>query len=157
MKTKRKTNLIIRIWQAMFPKRATTERTHIMPTSTKTVKVVNYTPEATKEIVATYTANPTKETVTSLATKFGKTSRSIVAKLSREGVYKKAEYVAKNGEKPETKESKVERVAKAIGTTAEKLGGLESATKSALDLILAALAKPETEAGETPEGETEGA
>lgn len=124
-----------------------------MPTTTKTVKAVNYTPEATKEIVTAYTANPTKETVSALATKFGKTSRSIVAKLSREGVYKKAEYVAKNGEKPETKESKVERVAKAIGTTAEKLGGLEAATKGALDLILAALAKPEA----APAGETEGA
>jgi hypothetical protein len=160
MKTKRKTkpNLIVRIWQTMFPVVKLDQRKHIMSEKTKTVKTVkavNYTPEATKEIVFSYLENPTKETVTTLATKFGKTSRSIVAKLSREGVYRKAEYVAKNGEKPETKESKVERIAKAIGTTAEKMGGLEAATKNALDLILAALAKPE--ASESPEGETEGA
>jgi hypothetical protein len=138
----KKPNLLKRIWYWVFPKRNIEPRKHTM---SKKEKVVNYTPEMAKEIVETYTANPTKETVESLAVKFGKTSRSIVAKLSREGVYKKAEYVAKNGDKPETKESKVERIAKAMGTSSEKLGGLEAATKSALDLILAALAPAEAE------------
>ena len=106
---------------------------------TKKVKVPNYTPEQTATIVAAYTANPTKETVAALAVQFNKTTRSIVAKLSREGVYKKAEYVAKSGQKPETKESKVQRIAEMIGTTAEMLGGLEAATKGALDLVIGAL------------------
>jgi hypothetical protein len=116
-----------------------------------TTPKVNYTPEATATIVAAYVAAPTKETVTALATQFGKTTRSIVAKLSREGVYKKAEYVGKNGEKPETKEAKVATIAKMIGTTSDKLGGLETATKAALDLIIAAL-KAKEEAS-TPPGD----
>ena len=132
----------------MFPVVKPVERKHIM-SKTATVKAVNYTPEMTAAIVEAYKANATKETVATLATKFGKTSRSIVAKLSREGVYKKAEYIAKNGAKPETKEAKVEKIAVALGVAAEKLGGLEAATKVALDLILAAV----TPKAETPEGE----
>ena len=124
-----------------------------MPKTVKTVKPVNYTVEATAAIVAAYMLEPTKETVAELAAEFGKTTRSIVAKLSREGVYKKAEYVAKNGAKPETKEAKVEKIAKALGVAAEKLGGLEAATKVALDLIFSALA---AKVAVMPEGETEG-
>lgn len=99
-------------------------------------KTVNYTPEMTAEMVAAFTANPTKETVAALAAKMGKNVRSVIAKLSREGVYKKAEYVTKKGEKPETKEHKVARIAEAMGVTAEKLAGLENASKATLDLIL---------------------
>jgi hypothetical protein len=158
MKTKRnKQGFLKRIWYTMFPVvQPVKERKHIMTEKTKTVKVVNYTPEMTKVIVETYSANATKETVAALAAKFGKTTRSIVAKLSREGVYKKAEYVAKNGAKPETKEAKVEKIAKALGVAAEKLGGLEAATKVALDLIFAAVApKAETLEGDAPEGNAE--
>ena len=126
-------------------------------TETKKVVKVNYTPEATAAIVAAYMLSPTKDTVAELAAEFGKTSRSIVAKLSREGVYKKAEYVAKNGAKPETKEAKVEKIAKALGVAAEKLGGLEAATKVALDLILAAVTpKVVATEGDETEGDAEG-
>lgn len=119
-----------------------------MANTPKKEKVVNYTPEMTKAIVETYVSAPTSDTVKALAEEFGKSTRSIIAKLSREGVYKKAEYVAKNGEKPETKEAKVEKIANALGVTSDKLGGLEAATKLALNLILAALTAKETE-GET--------
>jgi hypothetical protein len=143
-----------RIWYTMFPVVKPVIRMHIMTETKKTVKV-NYTPEATAAIVAAYMLAPTKETVAELAAEFGKTTRSIVAKLSREGVYKKAEYVAKNGAKPETKEAKVEKIAKALGVAAEKLGGLEAATKVALDLILAAVT-PKVESAKADETETEG-
>jgi hypothetical protein len=103
------------------------------------VKTVNYTPEMTAEMLTEYLANPTKETVAALAEKFGKTSRSIVAKLSREKVYKKAEYVTKNGEKPEAKEHMVTEIAALLGVPAEKLGGLDKANKVALALIREAL------------------
>lgn len=53
-----------------------------------------YTETETKTLVETYAAKPTQETVQELAVLLGKTTRSIVAKLSREGVYKKAERVA---------------------------------------------------------------
>ena len=52
----------------------------------KTEKTVNYTPEQTAELVTAYQAAPTAETVSAFAEKLGKTTRSIVAKLSREGV-----------------------------------------------------------------------
>ena len=110
-------------------------------TDSKKVAKVNYTAEATATIVAAYKANPTKETVAEMATMFGKTPRSVIAKLSREGVYKAAEYVSKTGEKPETKETKVGNIALFLGVPAEKLAGLESATKATLDLIVAALRK----------------
>ena len=51
-------------------------------------KTVNYTPEQTAELVAAYVADSTEATVSAFAEKLGKTTRSIVAKLSREGVYK---------------------------------------------------------------------
>jgi hypothetical protein len=51
-------------------------------------KAVNYTPEMTKAVVETWTANPSAETLAALAKAHGKTVKSIVAKLVREGVYK---------------------------------------------------------------------
>jgi hypothetical protein len=101
-----------------------------------TAKTVNYTPEQTAEMVATYVANPTADTVAFLAAGMGKTVKSVVAKLAREGVYKKAEYVGKTGEKPVTKEALVAQLADALGVPAEQLNGVEKATKSALRLIL---------------------
>lgn len=106
----------------------------------KTVKTPNYTPDMTAEMVAAYMLAPTKETVSELAVKFGKTTRSIVAKLSREKVYKPAAYVTKNGEKPESKEHMVSEIAALLDVTADKLGGLEKANKAALAMIRVALA-----------------
>ena len=48
----------------------------------------NYTEEMVDAMVADYEANPTPETVSALSEEFGKSVRSIVAKLVREGVYK---------------------------------------------------------------------
>ena len=118
------------------------------------VKVVNYTPEQTARLIADYTANPSKDTVAALATAFGKTTKSVVAKLVREGVYKKAEKVAKDGTPVVHKNELVQKIADEIGVTSDKLDGLESAPKNALKLILAALAfegEPEAD----PEAEAE--
>ena len=104
-----------------------------------TAKVLNYSPEMTARMVADYTAAPTKATVEALAAALGKTTKSIVAKLSREGVYKKAEYVAKNGEKPIKKDAMVEVIAGLMDVTSDKLDGLEKAPKAALILIANAL------------------
>lgn len=101
--------------------------------------VVNYTPEMTLRMVEDYSINPTKDTVAALAVAFGKSTKSIIAKLSREGVYKKAEYVAKSGEKPVKKDAMVETIAALIGVASEKLDGLEKAPKVALGLIHNAL------------------
>ena len=47
----------------------------------------NYTEEQVNMMTEAYAANPSRETVDSLAETLGKTTRSIIAKLSREGVY----------------------------------------------------------------------
>ncbi len=95
-------------------------------------KAVNYTAEQTAFAIAEYQAG---QSVEFIAEKLGKTTRSIVAKLSREGVYKAKEYVSKTGEKPIAKEAFVSMIAEKLGVDAEKLGGLEKANKVALKLI----------------------
>lgn len=78
-------------------------------------KAVNYTPDQVAELVGAYTS-ATDETeradiVKEYAGKFGKNTRSIIAKLSREGVYQKAEKSSKvTGGKPETKEALAEKL-----------------------------------------------
>ena len=58
----------------------------------------NYTEEMVSEMTTAYTENPTRETVDMLAQQFGKTTRSIIAKLSREGVYIAQPRTTKSGE-----------------------------------------------------------
>lgn len=58
----------------------------------------NYTDEMVEQMTAQYEANPTRETVDALAETFGKTTRSIIAKLSREGIYKAQPRTTKTGE-----------------------------------------------------------
>ena len=58
----------------------------------------NYTDEMVAEMTEVYTANPNRETVDLLANKFGKSVRSIIAKLSREGVYVAQPRITKSGE-----------------------------------------------------------
>lgn len=53
----------------------------------KMANAKNYTDEMVAQMTAAYTENPTRETVDELASTLGKTTRSIIAKLSREGVY----------------------------------------------------------------------
>jgi hypothetical protein len=55
-------------------------------------KPVTYTPEQTLELVELYKAGQSTD---ELALAFGKSVRSIVAKLAREGVYQKKEKAAK--------------------------------------------------------------
>lgn len=105
-----------------------------------TTKIVNYTPEMTTKLVEAYTANPTKATVEAFAAEFGKTTKSIVAKLSREGVYVKATPVAKDGTPVAKKDTLVEKIAEALGEPSDKLEGLEKAPKNVLKMILAAMA-----------------
>ena len=66
--------------------------------SDKTMATANYTEQQTKEMVAQYEAAPTKETVVAIAEKLGKNTRSVIAKLSREGVYKAQPRTTKRGE-----------------------------------------------------------
>ena len=58
----------------------------------------NYTEEMVNEMTKAYSENPTRDTVDALAQQFGKTTRSIIAKLSREGVYIAQPRTTKSGE-----------------------------------------------------------
>ena len=53
---------------------------------------VNYTEEQVAVMIEKYSNNPTRETVEFLAQEMDKSIKSIIGKLSREGVYKKTEY-----------------------------------------------------------------
>jgi hypothetical protein len=103
-------------------------------------KAINYTPEMTLQIVEAYKANPTADTVATLAETFGKTVRSIVAKLSREGVYQKKEYVTKAGERPVKKDTHADAIGAILGLSEGEVDSLTKANKSALVKIFAALA-----------------
>lgn len=104
-----------------------------------TEKTVNYTEEQTTEMVERYDAAETDEeragAVDSLAEEFGKTVRSVRAKLVREGVYVKKTYKTKTGGKAETKEEIVQDIAEILNVSSEQLNGLEKATKGAIALI----------------------
>ena len=105
-----------------------------------TAKTVNYTAEQTAELVSAYVANPTTETVAMFAETFGKSVRSIVAKLSREGVYKKAEYVTKSGDKPVAKESLADAIGSILKLSDADRDSLAKANKRALQAVFNALA-----------------
>jgi hypothetical protein len=102
-----------------------------------TEKIVNYTDEQTSTMLEAYLSNPTRETVDMLAVEFGKSVRSIVAKLSREGVYQKAEPVTKTGEPVTRKDDLADRLAAACGLTEAEADSLTKASKSALLKVLA--------------------
>jgi hypothetical protein len=65
---------------------------------TEVVRAKNYTDEMVAKMTEAYVANPSRETVEALASEMGKTVRSIIAKLSREGVYVAQPKVTKTGE-----------------------------------------------------------
>ena len=102
------------------------------------MKNVNYTPEITSWIVEAYNINPSMDTVRALAEEHGKTTKSIIGKLSREGVYQKASYTTKTGAKPITKAEIVAQIVDKLQPYSEHdnleqtVAGLEKAPKAAL-------------------------
>lgn len=95
-------------------------------------KPENYTAAEVTRLLAGYAAGKSTD---ELAVEFGKTKRSIVAKLSREGVYKKQEYVTKTGDAPISKDALVVELAKTMGVDEARLGGLEKANKPTIQLL----------------------
>jgi hypothetical protein len=92
-------------------------------------KAQNYTAEQTQLIVQEYQAGTPVEQI---AQTLGKTTRSVVAKLSREGVY-----VAKTKQaQPRVKKSElVERIALAVGVPSELFESLEKANHEVLEQL----------------------
>ena len=98
-----------------------------------TTKTANYTAEQTAQIVQGY-ANG--ETVEALAQALGKSVRSIVAKLSREGVYQKKAYKTKTGEAVVKKDSLADQIGMLLSMSEADVESLTKANKSALAKIL---------------------
>jgi len=97
-----------------------------------TAKAINYTPEQTAKMVADYEAGVSVETI---AQELSKTVRSVVAKLSREKVYKAKTYVSKTGEKPIKKDAHADFIGEALGLSENDIESLTKANKTALGKI----------------------
>jgi hypothetical protein len=103
----------------------------------KTSKTVNYTAEQTTKMVADYAAGVTVETI---AESMGKTVRSVVAKLSREKVYKAKEYKTKTGQPVVKKDAHADAIGAILKMTESEIESLTKANKTALEKIFSALA-----------------
>lgn len=99
-----------------------------------TEKIANYTAEMTAELTAAYVANPTEDTVKAFAEKFGKNTKSIVAKLVKEQVY--VSKAKEAGKRAMLKAEMVAEIAKLTGANEEVLESLEKATGPALMIVL---------------------
>jgi hypothetical protein len=102
----------------------------MMTEATKT----NYTPEQTEQLVQGYKEGLTVET---LALQLGKSTRSVVAKLSREGVYK-AKSKTTNAARVK-KADLVDVLAYRCGVPAEIFESLEKANHDVLETLVAKL------------------
>ena len=96
---------------------------------------MNYNDEQVAYMTKTYQDEPTRETVENLAEELDKSVKSIIGKLSREGVYQKTEYLTKAGEKPVTKRELVEKISELVGIEYQTLAGLEKSPKSSLKAL----------------------
>jgi len=103
-------------------------------------KNMKYTTEVTKQLVADYEAGLTVEKI---AETLQVPERSVIAKLSSLGVYRKKTYLNKRGEVPVKKAEHIEKLAKLLKVDVEQLESLEKVNKRVLELIQRALEDPE--------------
>ena len=96
---------------------------------------MNYTEDQTKYIIEAYKEKPNRETVENLANELGKSVKSIIGKLSREGVYRREIYKTKSGELPVTKVEIVSNIADSLGIEVDSLLGLEKTPKATLKIL----------------------
>ena len=96
---------------------------------------MNYSDLNTKYMVDEYTADPTRETVEKLAKELEKSIKSVISKLSREGVYRREIYKTKSGETPVTKVEIVSSIADSLGLDGDILLGLDKAPKNTLKIL----------------------
>ena len=98
--------------------------------------VKNYSEKDVQFAIDAYTKEPTRDTVDMIAEKLGKNARSVIAKLSREGVYVAQPKVTKTGEP-------VVRKAELVAQIQELTGGtfptLVKASKADLQNLIEAL------------------
>jgi hypothetical protein len=93
---------------------------------------MKYTTEITNKLIADYLAEIPVEDI---AKELDVQPRSVIAKLSSLGVYKKKEYRTKRGEVPVKKEEYIERIANLLNVAVDTLESLEKVNKSVLALL----------------------
>ena len=96
----------------------------------------NYTDEQVSYMVKEYQANPSRETVDTIAEELGKNARSVIAKLSREGVYVTQPKVTKRGEPVIKKAELVMELCTILGIDHSEIATLEKATKADLQNLI---------------------
>ena len=101
--------------------------------------MINYTPEQVIWMSNLYNQTPSRQTVEDIASTLEKSTKSVIGKLAREGIYQKAEYKSKTGEKPITKLQLVTSLATQLELETEELAGLEKAPKGVLKLLCESL------------------
>ena len=101
-----------------------------------TAKTVNYTADQVEKLVIAYQSG---QSVEMIADSLGKSVRSVVAKLSREGVYQAKSYVSKTGVKPVKKDLVADQIALILQLTEAEADSLTKANKTALQKILVGL------------------
>ena len=102
--------------------------------------VSNYSESETTYMVDIYKENPCMATIESLVEQLKRSKKSIIGKLSREGVYRREVYVSKTGEKPITKMEIVSNIADALGLEVSDMAGLEKSPKEVLRRLSKAVA-----------------
>ena len=100
---------------------------------------MNYNEQTTQYLLEKYSADPTRQTVEDLAEELSRSVKSIIGKLSREGVYRREIYKTKTGVLPVTKVEIVSDIADHLGIEVESLSGLEKAPKATLKKLKEAL------------------
>ena len=102
---------------------------------------MNYSIQQKNMMVERYREAPTRKTVEELSEELGKSLKSIIGKLSREGVYRREVYKTKGGENPMTKLELVLLIAEELGLEEEELLGLDKAPKAVLKAMEVALSR----------------
>lgn len=93
---------------------------------------MKYTSEQVDKMIADYQNGITAKEI---AQALDVPERSVIAKLSSLGVYKRKEYLNKRGEPPVKKEEYINRIASLLDINIDLLESMEKVTKSALILI----------------------
>jgi len=96
------------------------------------ITIMKYDHEITEKLKVDYLGGTP---VSVLAEGLGVPERSVIAKLSSLGVYKKKEYLTKRGELPVKKEEYIERIARLLEVNSDILESLEKVNKSVLALL----------------------
>ena len=110
---------------------------------------IKYTKEQTDELVSGYKAiseldisdaakhDEREDFILKYMGKHDKSKKSIIAKLSKSGVYISRPRISKvTGEKPETKEQMLQKIANKLGMDVSKLEGIDKSPKIALQNLL---------------------